>query len=683
MNYRLLHSHETVENTEKRDGSIITSNSNSSENSVFYPSGLLTFKKIGWFVLALQCLCLSIWKTFMFSRFSGTFDETIYQQGVFLISRGHLDPVATIKSLPLIRDHATLLVWLLAPLDWIPPTGLVFLIASVASVVWAELIAFNWICFLMERGIDRFISIRKLYLVGATCLVLLVVNPWTWWAISWDFHVEELGAPLIIAAAYEFSRNRIGRAWMWVAALALTGDIGSTWILGLCLSAILVSLSRKDLRVRYAKVSGALLLVGILEVIGLAAFGLSQGSNLSRLYGYLTVPAGQNPPSKIKSFTLVKSVLLHPIRVFAVLVKQRVVFFQNLAPTGFLGIMTIWTFGVPAVILVENTLTHNFFFGFPGFQSLPVYTFTPVGICSILLLVGSNNHSKKILVALCVALIINCVAWEAVFLPHLKGQWVLVSKEQASILSKIDSKIPRADEVIASQGIISRFSFRKYVYTDFFNHAFLIQTNEIYFVLAPAAGIEGAVNLTDEEISELSSLSYSHLVVAKDGIYVFRLNPPNKMRHLDLSRIDQSEAWLSAGAAGEVLKEGNPQNWKVQANGERGYVVSGDYWSETEGNYRAKVSLANSAYVNVEVWNEDSGKLLAREQLTPNSAIHEVTLNFALTKTVNPPVAYSGSGYFHVQWNPLTPNPRNRIEIRIYDVSGGPVTISQLTLESR
>jgi hypothetical protein len=651
-----------------------------SEPPILAATEFLTLKRIGWFVLAVQFFALAGWKTFMFSRFSGTFDETIYQQGVFLISRGHFDPVATIKFLPLIRDHATVLVWLLAPLDWIPPTGLFFLLASVAAVVWAELIAFNWICFLIERWRKQGVSLRLSYFIGSLGIVLLVANPWTWWAISWDFHVEELGAPLIIAAAFEFSRRRFRIAWIWVAALALTGDIGSTWILGLCLSALLASYFQKEARLQYAKTAGILLVVGIAEVIGLSALGLSQGSNLSRLYGYLTVPAGHFPSRTVKSSTLVKSLLLHPIRAATVLVKNRVVFTQNLAPTGFLGVITLWTFGVPIVILVENTLTQNFFFGFPGFQSLPVYTFTPVGICSILLFISSKGRHHNFIVAICATLMLNCVAWEAVFLPHLKGQWVLVSQKQASILSRVDSKIPRTAEVIASQGIISRFSFRKYVYTDFIDHDFRIHNKLVYFVLAPTSGIEGAVDLTEEEIGQLSSLSYSHLVVAKDGIYVFRLELPTDMKELDLPPVDKTEAWLDVGAEGKILQTGSSKNWEVGANGSRGYVVSGDYWPESRGDYRATVVLSDSAPVSVEIWNDDSNTLIAREQLTPNPTIHEVTLDFKVANTVNPRVAYSGAGYFSVQWNPLTPDPKNQFEIRVYNATGAAVTVSLLSI---
>ena len=86
--------------------------SNEFDTTEIQSSLISKIKKYGWGVFAVQFLALAAWKSFMFFRFSGTFDEAIYQQGIFLISRGHFDPVATIKFLPLIRDHATVLVWL-------------------------------------------------------------------------------------------------------------------------------------------------------------------------------------------------------------------------------------------------------------------------------------------------------------------------------------------------------------------------------------------------------------------------------------------------------------------------------------------------------------------------------------------------------------------------------------------
>ena len=103
-----------------------------------------------------------------------------------MIAHGHLDPYDTVSRFWFWQNHGEFIMWPLAILYWPLRTGVALLWIQDAGVIGAELVAFLWICDLAKRyrhGRDA----RWLTLAG---LVLLVVNPWSWWAISFDFHTE-------------------------------------------------------------------------------------------------------------------------------------------------------------------------------------------------------------------------------------------------------------------------------------------------------------------------------------------------------------------------------------------------------------------------------------------------------------------------------------------------------------
>ncbi len=673
------------ESARTRSADLTESTDDSARLSLPQPLWIQWVKRTSWIVFALQFLALSAWKTFMFERFSGTLDENIYQQAIYLISRGHLNPYSTAWYRSFLQDHGSLVAWLLAPLDWIPPTGLFVLFSGVAAAVAAEIVAFKWICRIVTLKDSEFDQPWKPPMLCCLGLFVLVVNPWTLWAVSFDFHIELFGAAFIIAAAYAFVRENYRQAWLWIVLTLLCGDVTSTWLIGLALSAMVAGLfdgkRRKTLWIN----ASLLLLTGFGGLFGIGVLGLNKGSNTSQ-YGYLEVASGAKSPAATGTSGVIKAVLLHPGRVVTTLLNHLQDIYANLAPVGLVGIMTPWTIGVPLVIFLENELdgAHGgFVFAGPTFQSMPIYVFGTVGLLIILTTVTVRWRSRMIATGLVTVLAVNCLIWAAIFIPNAKSTWVSVSKEQAAVLSKVDSKIPERAEVIVSQGIIARFSERRFVYGWAGHTLFPAKVNQIWFVFTPTAGIEWPELRADKILAELAKLKRVKLITAKDGVYAFRWNRPKNVHTIKFSFAPRSiGAWTAVGESGKIVTTGPESNWHVASNGSTGYVVSGDYWNERVGNYVATVQMVNPSPVFVEVWNSTANVLLARDELNSNAKTTLVKIDFELEHVVRPKSAYSGVAPFKIKLVPPL-GTENQVEIRVWTPHGGPVKVFKLSVQKR
>ena len=635
-----------------------------------------TLRRVAHLAFALQFLALAAWKAFMFSRFSGTLDENEYQQSMYLISRGVLDPVTTAWGRAFIHDHGSFFIWLLAPLDWLRPTGLWLLWAGVACVVAAEVIAFRWILDACERAH----GVRDARLLATLGLVVLVASPWTWWVVSFDVHGELFAAPFIILAAWRFSQGRDRAAWLWVACTLGIGAIVSSWIVGLGVSAAVAALVDRRRRRRLALTAGALAGTGLAFLMGLSALGLDNGSNLNTLYGYLTVPAHTPIPHKLGPGKLLISMATHPLRVVHGLLNHLQDLYANLAPTGWIGLATPWSFGVPITILLENNLVGSFRFSGPIFQSTPIYTFGAVGLVLVLLALAPRWR-RGVSVALVVGLSLNCLGWAVVFLPHLEHQWVLVDSAQARTLSSVEAMIPESSEVIVSQGEIARFSMRRYVYGSTNQYQWPLETPDVWIVITPQSGIEFTIEHDDTVIQRLLDDPLVHLVLVQNDIYVFHLVAPPSLTRLVLApKNGVVVAALATGPSGRGVFEGTSRDWTAVSTGVAGYVCAHDYWGITEGAYHASVRLANATPVNVEVWDVDDDRLLARDELVPDPHNHLVRVPFTLSTLGAPQEAYRGWGPWTVRWKPAGKPGQNQVEIRVWTPGGGTDVVRSLAL---
>src|SRR5205807_3980179 len=118
------------------------------------------------------------------------------------------------------QNHAEFIMWPLALPYWIFPSGVLLLWLQDIGVVGAELVAFLWLCEIAHRHRPDDPDAR--WLAGAG-LVLLAVNPFSWWAVSFDFHAECLAVLFAALVARDLANGR-RRAWAWAVALLACGD---------------------------------------------------------------------------------------------------------------------------------------------------------------------------------------------------------------------------------------------------------------------------------------------------------------------------------------------------------------------------------------------------------------------------------------------------------------------------
>ena len=97
-------------------------------------------------------------------------------------------------------------------------------------------------------------------------------------------------------------------------------------------------------------------------------------------------------------------------------------------------------------------------FAAPTFQGLPLYVLLPVGTVAMLSwLARRYRRTALLLTGLVLA---QALAWTAIWLPRTPGQWLRVSGPAAADPGRYRSADPGSAEVIASQGVIGRFSGR-------------------------------------------------------------------------------------------------------------------------------------------------------------------------------------------------------------------------------
>lgn len=641
--------------------------------------------RVAYVLFALQLIGMSVWSAVMYSRFSITNDGAQYLQSFYLTTHGQLVPFSTVHGFDMWHDHFTLAWWPISLLDLIPPHGLLVFWAQNAAFVAAEIIALRWAGLAIaktEGGPTWPWWPAALIAFGA---VVLVADPWTYTAISFDIHAEPFACPFILLAALDFSRDRTRRAWLWVLVVLSFGDVTATWIIGLGLSAALAAYFT---RARHLLRTGLLLGgTGLVWLALVSAVGGNRGSAFAS-YGYLIAVPGRKIAPQLSTFGLLKAIAHHPTRLTNKLWENRLNALVSVAPVGGIGIFTPWTFGVPAIVLFENNASGfgNGTFSVPGFQASPVYLFAAVGLLMIVAWLAARRWRPAPVLAgaLVAVVLVSVLVWAAVWIPPVKSTWLRVSAAQAGVLAAVGRQIPTSDEVVVSQGIVGRFYARPQLYDIFGgNRTFPVVGRTVWFIIAPNAGIETEpVDQALGTVAQLAGPMHATLVSASSGIYAFRWQRPPSVHSVTFPVHPQTiPAWASAGPAGRVNRQGPVANWGVQANGRAGYILQQDYWRRPAGHYEVGVALATSGPLDVEVWDDNGFHLLARYEVPTTDTEREVLVPVNASVRYSPVAAYAGWGLFRIR--PVPPPAGQELEVRVFAPSGSLGEVYSVTLLRR
>ena len=479
-------------------------------------------------LVALQAALLIAWSSFQAHRFALGIDFSIYNQGAWLIAHGHLAPWSTIDGYPFARDHFTLLMWPISLIYAVVPRPTTLLVLQDLVSVGAGLVAIRWILEVLEyrlRTTRGALGVGVVGLAVGTALTAIILDPWVWQADSFDFHMEAFSALLIVLASRDFWRHRPQRALVWCGLTLLSGDLGGLLVVGLGLSVIVAASGFR----RWGVVALALGVAWTGTVHGL---GLAHGSNLA---DYSALVYTTPHPGPVTMFDLVRAVALHPTRVYGAVKAKSGLYYQNLIPTGFLGLVNPWTFGVTNIVLLSTALIGPPIYLQSGFQCLPAYALGLVG--TVLTVVAILTHGdprshrrlrRGVAAVIGVAVLAQVVGLAVVMLPRNSSNWVRISSTQADALGSVLAATPQDAQVIVSDGVMGRFSGREYVEPIpwWGGSAYPIRSREVVFVVVPEAGIESIPPASERRaLAYVRGVLHAQPITTGNGVYAFRWYP--------------------------------------------------------------------------------------------------------------------------------------------------------------
>ncbi|MHB8498559.1 MAG: DUF2079 domain-containing protein [Acidimicrobiales bacterium] len=631
--------------------------------------GLALIRRIGLVVLAAQLVGLVVWSAVLADRYALSYDFAIYHQAWWLIGHGNLYPFDTANGFPFFKSHGEVLLWPLALLGGVWPHSVTLLVVQDAALVGAEAVAFTWLCDLALPCGSNIYWRRLPVMLAGVGLVLLVADPWLYWAGSSDFHLEVVGLLFVLLAARTLYRDPADKkVWIWVALALACGDVVTTYVIAIGLSGAVAG--------RQWRRPGLLLTVAALVwSLVLATIGANAGSGLAGGYGYLA--ATSPSPAALSLVGLATGVAGHPGRVVSVLWNRRLDLYAAVSAGGLVGVLSPWVVVAAVLVLLENGLNQYLGFVAPSFQDSLLYVLIPVGTVDVLVRLARRRPRWAAVAA--VLLAANALLWSALWLPRTANQWLRVSPAAAVALGSVQHRIGATEEVMASQGIVGRFSDRKWIYSILTPGAIPVHTATVWVIVAPDQGVETVpVPVSDAVIAELAGPLHATLVSDAAGVWAFRWSPPPGTRSLTVpSAVPTVEAWATTGAAGKSTTTGPSVDWRAVGNGQPGYVVAGDYWREPPGHYQATVELSATVPVHVEVWNATGNVLLARRDVPPTNGFTAVSLTVDAEHSY-PEHTYSGAGPF--SFLPVPSPPGDQLEVRVWTSGGGLVSVSAVEL---
>jgi hypothetical protein len=477
------------------------------------------------------------YSTHIYSHFDLTIDFAIFNQAWSLIAHGHLDPYSTLNpynyphyGYPYWSDHFELIMWPMALLWYLYPHSIDLLFVQDLATAGSTLVAFLFVLDLLAARAARTAQVTR-RLVGTVtvgdllalfALALLVINPWVYWAASFDFHLEAVATLFLLLAARDLWNGHRRRSLWWIVGVLLCGNVAATYLAGLGIS---LAIARRDLRWSGAGLVG----LGVAWSLGVNAIGGGVGTIIGSNYGYLAGPSAGANPSIV---AIAKGALLHPSRPYGMLRSRWLWNYRMLASSGLVGVVSGLGFGVAFVVLVANGLNAAAVFSGPisSFQALPVYYFVTVGTVAVLLWMIRSAHRvlRWIAGVLVVAVLAQAVVLSVVWIPRARTEFLVVGGAAAGRLARAEAGIPADAEVIASQGVIGRFANRVAIYPfldlDDGGQIIPVSADTVEFVLS-TAGIEYAT--TAGTLTAVSYLEHhgARLVSQGDGVYVLVWHP--------------------------------------------------------------------------------------------------------------------------------------------------------------
>ncbi len=433
-------------------------------------------------LLGLQLVGMLVFSTIQYQRFNLTNDFAADSQAWTLIAHGDLSPFVSAWGLPFWRNDFELLMWPLAPLYWLFPHAVVLLWLEDLAVVGGGLVALTWARDSITRPGE---GQRDVAWVLALVAALLLIVPWSWFTIGFDFHFEVFATVFALLAARDMWAGRYRSLILWVPLTLLScAAPGALLVIAVGLAAFM---GRRSARA----VAVAVVLAGcgwLFLASGLGAMNFAR-IPLSSMYGYLS----GHPIGDLSIAGAVEGFVLHPWRAGEML-GSHIGYVAAYLAAGVIGLRSRWGLVPALLVLLPSALNANINFIHFGqaFQSWPAVLFLVVGTGMVFKELTARTDIPRKLPPIFGACTLALAATVAGLYVGLIPPYITrVSPATAQALAEASREIPFGREVVVSQGVIGRFAAGRIAYPYWAEGSperYGVTGQPIFFVLVPHLG---------------------------------------------------------------------------------------------------------------------------------------------------------------------------------------------------
>jgi hypothetical protein len=471
-----------------------------------------------------------VFSSVQYSRFAETTDFANYSQAWWAMAHGHLDPFSTGLGVVFWRNDAEFIMWPLSLLFHLYPHPVVLLWLQDIAVGATEVVAFRWIGKIIEGERTRIPAPAAAWLAFGAALVL-VVNPWVYETIAFDFHIEPIAAFFVVLVGYDLWSGRTRRLWVWVPLALFSHVLAGTYLIGVGLSGVVAG--------RRTRRCGAVIAaVGLGWVVLITSIGAGGGGGefIPSAYGYLL----GSHHGRAGAVDVAIGVLVHPGAALHVASTHLGVLLVFLLAMGVIGVLSPWGLGMALVVFVPNILdASSAVIRFQAsFQSWPAMPFVLVG--SVMVLVrwmARGGRARWWAARAAAAWAASLAAVACVLLPVMPGYWLAVDPAAATELGHVEGVIPANAEVIASAGIMGRFAQRSSAYAFESGRQDIPVTRRlVVFVLSAKEGLydEFPHDASQTATRYVQSRLGARLLDGRADISAYAWSPPPGTTHVTL-----------------------------------------------------------------------------------------------------------------------------------------------------
>jgi hypothetical protein len=270
--------------------------------------------------------------------------------------------------------------------------------------------------------------------------------------------------------------------------------------------------------------------------------GANQASNLASQYSYLVSDNGH-----AGTFALLSGIVRHPIRVLHMIGHRAHAIVRPLITSGLVGILSPIGLFVAVGTLIPAALAASPSFSSvnDAFQTLPVVPFLLIGDVIVLLRLGAwaatarkpapgpthsvhrRSRQAAIVWGLAGLLAIVAVVQDQRLLVHLRQTWWTVSPSAAVALHSGLADAPASSEVISSNGVIGRFSQRRFAYPlQLSPQTIPVKAPDIVLVIATAGNEALTAAQVTADLRFVRHQLHARQVSGADGVTTFLWHPP-------------------------------------------------------------------------------------------------------------------------------------------------------------